>query len=533
MTTIASTSFLSRLARSQARFFGRAMLTGVLGLSACGGPIDGAADPATVAEADARGTTEVASDAATSAFTANLTRALGIARRHVGAFATYADGSHDGDDILFGRIPAPRDTSVLTAELLALVQGASSYSEAMLLVRVAGQDLGRPAPSVPAELSSNPSDPDFEYAGKNVQLPYAVQTALAAMKAARDARLDAMSEAELERHEIGERAAHLVRRRAVAAALGWRFDGRPDLYVASVDSDDIWRKKRPSDHVPSRVTSEPSSSPLESDPGELVVDFAGPAGAKRAILGSDQRQMRSAYNGHDMGSNNWKAKGALVDIGSTTDEVPVRVDCTGTKISQRLVVTAGHCLANDSAWNGNRKWIPGADGVSAAVDGTDPSPNGFKNSQTRHVRGDWFDHEWVNYDFGLFVLHDNASSCQLPWHGWRNRSGLTNDTVHLYGYPGANRDCAASPLADDKCGGSMFGMQGTITYAGSYRLRYDIDTQPGQSGSAIYEIDDGDRFVLGVHHGEYSGSRNQGVRINDGNSDMIGDVKSDNPAHCD
>jgi V8-like Glu-specific endopeptidase len=110
-----------------------------------------------------------------------------------------------------------------------------------------------------------------------------------------------------------------------------------------------------------------------------------------------------------------------------------------------------------------------------------------------------------------------------------SRSDLLNDTVHLYGYPDETGTCSASPLDDDACHGSIYGNDAAISYAGSYRVHYPIDTQPGQSGSSFYEID-GARYVLGVHQGEYSNSVNQGVRINDGNRDMINDAASDYPA---
>lgn len=322
---------------------------------------------------------------------------------------------------------------------------------------------------------------------------------LEAQRDARNIKVDRLTDTEFAHLEVEEHRLHLIRRREAADVLGWRFDPRDDLYVVVMNDGDIWRRKKPVGYVPSDVNEEPGSGPTDPDavPEELT-NFLPPR-SLRAVFPGDSRELRSEFNGYNMQSSVWEPKGAIVDEDLTTQEVPVDVDCTGVKIRERLVVTAGHCQFKDGSWNDNRKWIPGADGIDAELNGTDPSPNRFKSSFARGVRGPWFDHEWNNYDFGLFILHDNASSCSLYWHGWRKRSGLLNDTIHLYGYPGETRDCDASPLPSGFCHGSIYGDDGSITYAGAWRVRYAIDTQPGQSGTGFYEIDGGDRYVLGVH----------------------------------
>ncbi|HEU4403778.1 MAG TPA: hypothetical protein VFS43_00565 [Polyangiaceae bacterium] len=514
---------------STARPLGLAfVLAGALVSAACGAPEASEAGGATSPAAD-----DVAPLTAAVPFTTNLARALTIGRVYRGQFDVYASGKHDLDDIERKRIPPPVDGSALTKELLGLVTSANSYSEAVLLARVAGQDPERPAPPVPSQLSTNPSDPDWEFAGRNVALPYAVQVALSDLRLKRDASVDALSDADFDELAAREASLHLERRRLVAQALGWRFDPRADLHVSALEGGDLWRRKRPSGHVPLALDGEAGSAPLGTgEPDELRAPR--PAGARlTAIIGGvDSRELRSGDNGYSMSSSVWQPKGAIVDDGRTTQEVPVRVDCTGVKIRERLVVTAGHCMFKNGAWNDNTKWVPGADGIHAEQNGADPSPNHFKAADARSVRGNWFDHEWSNYDFGLFILYDNASSCSLHWHGWRKRGGLLGDTIYLYGYPDEGLDCTASPLLNGDCHGSIYGDDGAISYEGAYRVRYSIDTQPGQSGTGFYEID-GDRFVLGVHRGQ-AGSVNDGVRINDGNRDMINDIKSDFPANaCD
>ena len=124
-------------------------------------------------------------------------------------------------------------------------------------------------------------------------------------------------------------------------------------------------------------------------------------------------------------------------------------------------------------------------GINAVINGGDPSPNGYKTRYARVVRGNWFDHEWSDYDFGVFVLYDNSSSCGLHWHGWRSNSMLSmlGKSIYLYGFPGERRDCAASPASNGWCYGSIYGKGGSVAVATAYRAYYSIDTQPGQSGT--------------------------------------------------
>lgn len=435
-----------------------------------------------------------------------------------------------------GRAPAEEESSPKTLEVLDLIRSAGSYGEAKLLTREAfgGRSLERP---VPPELSEDPQDPNWVFQDDNPTYPELVADALRIRRAARDRALDRLSDRAFDRYARIEQKRLLQQRRELAAFTGRPFDAREDLYVAVLNSDEIWRRKKPSDYVPGRVQREGPGGPRDdvaSYPELDAVDNTGAAAeSTKEVFGGDTRELRSEFNGFDMQSSAWQPKGAIIPESNSSNGDPINVDCTGVKIRERLVVTAGHCLFDNGSWNTNRKWIPGADGIADVMGTTnDPSPNGYKSSFRRLVRSQWFDHEWANYDFGIFVLHDNSSSCSLFWHGWWNKGGLLNDTIHLYGYPGELQNCAASPLVSDDCYGSIYGAGGTITYAGAYRVRYSIDTQPGQSGTGFYEIVNGVRYVVGTHRGQYNGSRNDGVRISNGVRNIINDAKADYPPNA-
>lgn len=463
-------------------------------------------------------------------FEGRLEAAIQLAEQHPGAFEAFADGSHDPDDIAKQRIPVPAGGSEIEQELLRIVAAADSFSEAILLARTAGQVPGD-VPAAPAEVLEDADPADLEFAGRNVSFPYAVHQALAALRVERDAVLDELGTAAFEAYAKDANAEHRRMRALVAARLGWTLDERADRYIVQASDGTIWRRKTPQGYVAPVQELSPSSAPFgpaaQAEEQVPSVDFG--EGVLPAIIGADTTSLRSRDNGYTMGGAAWEPKGAIVDDGRSGQEVPVEVDCSGTKITARLVATAGHCMFKDGSWNDNTKWIPGADGIDGAMNGRDPSPNGVKSRSTRIVRGNWFDHEWSNYDFGVFVLHDNASSCSLHWHGWRRKT--PSGTVYLYGFPGERRQCAASPRANGWCGGSIYGQGKSVSSTNSYRMYYTIDTQPGHSGSGVYEITNGDRYVVGTHRGA-SGSENDGVYITSDNRDLIVDATNDHPANA-
>jgi len=134
---------------------------------------------------------------------------------------------------------------------------------------------------------------------------------------------------------------------------------------------------------------------------------------------------------------------------------------------------------------------------------------------------------------GLFILYDNSNSCALYWHGLSYDPYMLHDLVYLYGYPGEHSDCTASPRGDHDCWSSIYGHGDDVSYQGSYRFHYPIDTHSGQSGSGVYKISGGDRYVVGTHKGGYSGSQNQGVWVNSGKWDWIHDIHDDfEPTYC-
>ncbi|WP_143141393.1 trypsin-like serine peptidase [Nannocystis exedens] len=453
-------------------------------------------------------------------------------------------------------IAAMRSSEAATeAQILDLIDEADDYSEAALLARVAGGAFAGAVPPIPQEFIDEigPGAADvYVFESWNVIHSEAVSERLRLLREARDAWLETLSDADFAAYASQAETEHEGRRRDLALELGRAFDARPDIAVVEASDGSIWRRKQ----VIATLTNaaprggEPGGGPLSQEDLELaqlgepdillspppgaVKLSAKPLGPVRQINGSDQRDLRSAFNGHTLASSVWGPQMLLTGVNADVDPpngVPIDVRCSGTKISERIVASVGHCLFRDGAWNDTRRLVPIADGIADSQLGTDPSPEGTTTSQNRHVRSTWFDHEWANHDFGVLVLFDTSAFRCWWWHGWQeNTSGLTQDNVFIYGYPGEGQPCAASPRGDGACWGSLYGAGGSVQTEGAYRFHYYIDTQPGQSGAGVYKTSASGRSLVGSHRGEYGCCMNDASRFNGNNTDVIQGAQADNPA---
>lgn len=179
----------------------------------------------------------------------------------------------------------------------------------------------------------------------------------------------------------------------------------------------------------------------------------------------------------------------------------VIASCTGTFIGPDALLTAGHCLwdADAGDWSSfNIRVIPGKDGSY--------EPFGYDYAADWWVPDAYTETGSSDWDWGVIKMPDDSLSF---YTGWLSVSVLSTNALEdplfqpvIVGYPG------------DKPEGTMWGLiRPAFLTVAEFTLYYDIDTAPGQSGSAIWSAQEGPYLgkIVGIH--SQGGSVNSGSRI--------------------
>ena len=175
--------------------------------------------------------------------------------------------------------------------------------------------------------------------------------------------------------------------------------------------------------------------------------------------------------------------------------------CTGTFIGPDVLLTAGHCLWDTAAggWTAEAiRVVPGKDGGF--------EPFGFEYAEDWWVPDQFVAGGLPEWDWGLVKLPNDLLSLDTGW-----MTVIVAETEVLAA-PGFSPTIVGYPA--DKPPGTMWGhIRPGFDSVTEFLLHYDIDTAPGQSGSAIWSAAEGPLLgkVVGIH--TQGGALNAGARI--------------------
>jgi V8-like Glu-specific endopeptidase len=381
------------------------------------------------------------------------------------------------------------------------------------------------APTVPPSLSADPADPEYVFLGyMPIATPEQEKAHFARLRTQRPKPASAAEKKALNTQLAEQEIAGVF---VNEAGEKWAFKPR-DL----ADRLHALRLIRGGSTL-RNADGHQGVGPVET--GEL--ETALPEGMSRitaesVLGGSDNRILRSTDNGFNMKAYPWRALGVLVPNAANTANVPPVV-CSATKIGERHLLTAAHCVFTEGGGEGSlmtRDWWPGGDGLNKTMNGGDPSPNNYKNIEWYYYDEKYVDDGWDTRDFAVLVLADNQNSCNLGWFGYRVDNSLAGSNMWNFGYPGENQNCSASPRGDDNCGGSMYGMEAKITRTEAPYLFFKHDITGGHSGSAIYDFNGGNRQLVGIVKGDYGALENRGIKIRSLVFDFIDSVRDERPS---
>ena len=217
----------------------------------------------------------------------------------------------------------------------------------------------------------------------------------------------------------------------------------------------------------------------------------GLGGGAVAIIGSDDRVQQTQTNKYL-----WRA---LASLRITARDGSQWIG-TGWFISPRTLVTAGHVVYIKGSGDPNRDgWVTSIDvvpGRNASV-----KPFGTVKAKTFwSVRG-WTERGDQNQDYAAIIL-DTPLGISTGWFGYGvfEDNQLVGAQANVAGYPG------------DKPVGTLWHHSLPVASVSPPKVFYAIDTAGGQSGAAVYLLQNNLPVAVAVH--AYGGSAsNSGTRI--------------------
>jgi len=217
----------------------------------------------------------------------------------------------------------------------------------------------------------------------------------------------------------------------------------------------------------------------------------GPLVGPEAVIGQDNRVQITNTADYP-----WRVHASLL----ITARDGSRWIGTGWFIGRHTLATAGHVVyiknsgvAGRDGWVQSIQVMPGRNGSTL--------PYGSVTSSNLRTVNAWANDGNPEYDYGAIILSTDLGA-QTGWFGIGayTDATLNGSTVNISGYPG------------DKPGGTQWYHSDAVSSVGPRKVFYVVDSAGGQSGSAVYRVDNGARYGVAVH--AYGGSTsNSGTRI--------------------
>jgi len=219
--------------------------------------------------------------------------------------------------------------------------------------------------------------------------------------------------------------------------------------------------------------------------------FADPNLVLETVHGLDDRDQVQ-----DTGRYPWSANASLL----ITARDGSQWIGTGWFVSSRTLATAGHCVyITNSGVPGRDGWVRSIQ-VMPGRNGTTLPFGSVTSTQFWTVQG-WADSGDENVDYGAIILPTAlGDTVGTLGFGVFSDEDLAGTVVNIAGYPG------------DKPPGTIWFDARQVASTTPSKVHYDIDTAGGQSGAAVYRIDNGQRIGVAIH--AYGGATtNSGTRI--------------------
>lgn len=232
--------------------------------------------------------------------------------------------------------------------------------------------------------------------------------------------------------------------------------------------------------------------------GGTAEGFSGPQPFGEPALGADGLSADTELN-YALGTSGREGTYSVIGgddrvLVGPTEVFPWRVQCklvfrfrdgstyvgSGTLVNRKYLLTAGHCVYDPSrGWATRMEVVPGLNGTYM--------PYGAAFATAFRTYTGWTRYASADHDFALVTLDRNIGS-STGWFGYGYANSFIGQPGHIAGYPN-----------DRERGLRLFYHALPIRFESPYRLWYQTDTGPGQSGSSVYRVINGNRYAVGVH----------------------------------